>query len=384
MQDSELIARIYDCASKPEQWADTLQDIAERANAFGGMIFDSCHTIHGERVGLYTCSSVYDPNVARHYAGKHNDFEVVDQAKFARLSSDGDEVNLIRCDALAQTREGLETQSNVQAMMEMGIHYRAGALLSKETTSMDRFALQFTKASGPIGQDKLLWVETILPHVAKALSIGRVLHSQKQEIEAKTAVLGRLPFGVAIVSKGKELLSANPEFMRIAEQFNLLSRGATGLSVEKLPNEMREMLTGLEAHGKRGTRPRKEAVFLPSKDAGFGVFLEISPTTQHTETDKLGGETYVVTALDSGQSHTINADAIAKYFPLSKSEKSVLELVVRGRTNVEIAEERGRTVETVNSQLKALLRKSGSRNRTELVRVAVSLSSSALYPDLVL
>ncbi len=384
MQDSELIARIYDCAASPEQWADTLQDIAGQAGAYGGMIFDSCHTVKGERIGLYTCSSVYDPNVALHYSSKHNDFEVTDQAKFARLSTADDAVNLIRCDALAPSREALETQTNVQAMMAMGIHYRAGALLSKETSSMDRFALQFTKAGGPISDKKLLWVESILPHVAKSLSIGRVLHSQKQEIEAKSAVLDRLPFGVAIVSQGRELLSANPEFLRIAEQCNLLSRDAKGLSPNRLPSEMRQMLAGLDAHGKRGARPRKEAVFLPTADTDFGVFLEISPTTQQAESDKAGANNYVVTALDSRQAHDMDADAISKYFPLSPSEKSVLEMVVRGHTNAEIAQDRGRTVETVNSQLKALLRKSGSRNRTELVRVAVSLSSSALYPNLAL
>lgn len=382
MQDSELIAKIYDCASHPKLWGDILQEIADRADAYGGMIFDSCRTSKGERIGLYSCSSVYDPNVALHYARKHNDYEIIDQAKFARLSSDGDEVNLIRCEALADDRMALEKQPNVRAMMEMGIHYRAGALLSKETSSMDRFALQFTHSNGPITQDELEWVETILLHVSKSLSIGRVLNSQKQEIDAKTAVLARLPFGVAIVSAGKELLSANPEFMRIAEECNLLARGGRGLSVDRLPDDMRRMLGGISAHGTKGSRPRKEAVYLPFDDGEFGVFLEISPTTPDAGAVTGSHSSFVVTALDSRKSHEIDAEAIAKYFPLSPSEKLVLEMVVRGNTNSEIAQERGRTVETVNSQLKALLRKSGSRNRTELVRVAVSLSSSALYPDL--
>ena len=158
--------------------------------------------------------------------------------------------------------------------------------------------------------------------------------------------------------------------------------GGRGLSVDRIPDDMRRMLGGISAHGTKGSRPRKEAVYLPFDDGEFGVFLEILPTTPDAGAFTGSHSSFVVTALDSRKSHEIDAEAIAKYFPLSPSEKSVLEMVVRGNTNSEIAQERGRTVETVNSQLKALLRKLGSRNRTELVRVAVSLSSSALYPDL--
>jgi len=48
----------------------------------------------------------------------------------------------------------------------------------------------------------------------------------------------------------------------------------------------------------------------------------------------------------------------------------VIDLVVKGHTNAEIATLRDRSLETINSQLKALILKSGTRNRTELVRLA--------------
>ncbi|MDZ7905849.1 MAG: hypothetical protein U5N55_08860 [Cypionkella sp.] len=164
-----LVPRIYDCVVQPRLWPDLLQDIAREAGAFGAMIFD-CETHDGqESVRLRQASSVYDPEVVAQYVAAQNAHEVQDQARFATLSSRGDEVNLIRCDDLFSGRAELESRPNVQAMMQMGIHYRAGALLSKDTLSLDRFALQFRHAQGAIAEEKRLHVQGILHHVAKVV-----------------------------------------------------------------------------------------------------------------------------------------------------------------------------------------------------------------------
>jgi DNA-binding CsgD family transcriptional regulator len=373
-----LIPRIYDCAVQPSLWPDVLQDIARAAGAFGAMVFD-CETLAGhDWVRLRQASSVYDPDVVTQYVAAQNVWEVRDQARFATLSSRGDEVNLIRCDDLFSGRAELENQPNVQAMMQMGVHYRAGALLCKDTMSLDRFALQFRRAQGAIVEDKRLQVQGILQHVAKSLSIGRAFGAAQGQNIALVAALNSLPFGVAIMRQNGDLIFHNTSFLSLSDAYGLRGAGSQKMAIAQLPDAMRRLLHGVQEHGKFGARPLREAAFLHSARADMGLFIEISPIAAHPELESFGAGAYLVSLLDSQNAHLIDASVLQRFFPITEAETLVLDLVLKGHTNAEIADMRGRSLETVNSQVKALIQKSGTRNRTELVRVAVSLSVATL------
>ena len=70
----------------------------------------------------------------------------------------------------------------------------------------------------------------------------------------------------------------------------------------------------------------------------------------------------------------INSHLLRTIYHLTKAETDVSLLVWKGLTNVQIARLRGRAVDTVNAQLKAILRKTGTTNRTELVQKMGHLS----------
>mmetsp|Transcript_105629 Transcript_105629/g.305653 ORF Transcript_105629/g.305653 Transcript_105629/m.305653 type:complete len:102 (-) Transcript_105629:273-578(-) len=57
---------------------------------------------------------------------------------------------------------------------------------------------------------------------------------------------------------------------------------------------------------------------------------------------------------------------------LTDMERDVLELLCKGLTNTEIAEERNVSNKSVNTLVQKLCRKTDTRNRTELVRWAIS------------
>jgi DNA-binding CsgD family transcriptional regulator len=378
MNQTQLTLQIYDCALQPALWPEVLQQIADQAGALGAMIFDRDLSQPRERVALRMCSPAYYPKTVQTYIEAFNDDEVRDQARFAQLSSVGDEVNLIRCDDLAASRSALELQPNVIEMMEKGVYYRAGALLSKDTDAMDRFALQFMAHQGPIAEPARQMVEGLLPHVAKSLSIGRSfwsLHVRKQNL---VALIEALPFGVAIAAGDGSLLFSNSEFARLAEAYQLCQRGRNQLAAARLPATMQLLLADMQSHGKTGARPLREAGFVMGEVEGTGLFIEISPIRDHPEFERFDRNCFLISTLDSHRAHSINPEVVARFFPMSASELAVLELVVKGHTNAEIADIRGRSTETVNSQVKALIRKSGTRNRTELVRVAVGLSVASL------
>ncbi|MBU4528281.1 MAG: alpha/beta fold hydrolase [Hoeflea sp.] len=84
----------------------------------------------------------------------------------------------------------------------------------------------------------------------------------------------------------------------------------------------------------------------------------------------------VVTFPVASQNRAIPA-ILSESLGLSPSEVEVLELMAKGRSNVEISRERFRSVDTVKSQTQAIFRKLGVTSRLEAVQVVNDLVSLA-------
>jgi DNA-binding CsgD family transcriptional regulator len=80
--------------------------------------------------------------------------------------------------------------------------------------------------------------------------------------------------------------------------------------------------------------------------------------------------------MDTGNSYKISGDVLSEMFALTEAESAVLELMADGLTNQQISDRRSKSVETVNSQVKSVLIKTGTANRTQAIRLATNISSS--------
>lgn len=379
--DLDLIHSIYDLPLNPDGMPDVLQEICDRIGAFGAMVFD-CATIgNTRRVGLQHLSLAYDRAATQAYIDMYNDHEIEDQDRFADLSSSGNEINLIHDQRLYSPDN--PPGPNVLAMREYGVAARFGSLLSKESWNTDRFAFQFGEGAMLPDPAQVLWAEDMLSHLSKSISMGHVFARSKVLNVAVTKYLNTLNIGVAIVDKFGSLMFSNTETDRIVAQNlgvditpqgRILFQGAEAFQTD-VQRLLGGEITGVNGHGTCGARPRREALYVDTEGAQNGVFVEICPIADHPDLEHFGGGARLVTMLDSVQSYQLDAGVVARFFPLSKAEQAVLELLGQGHSNMEIADIRSRSIETVNSQIKSIFRKTNSRNRTELVKVSVGLSA---------
>lgn len=380
--DTDIIRRIYDAALHAESLPQVLQDLADRVGAHGSIIFD-CAIRDGERkVGLLHHSTSYETDMLAHYVRNYNRQEIADQDRMADLSSTGTEINLIHDARLFS--DTVPPGDNVDAMRRRGVAARYGALLNKDSWNTDRFAFQYVHDAALPNAEQLLWAETILSHLAKALSIGRVMARQRSVSTALAHYLDGLNVAVAVVDGRGYMQFSNAEMGRIAqdwEQVELSRDGRLGFRGAGSDAALNALMTQDTAHGNFGARPRREAVFLEGREPDTGLFIEICPISAHPELDSFGDGARLVSILDSAQACTIDSDIVSRFFPLTKSENLVLDLLAQGHSNAEIAEIRSRSVETINSQIKSVLRKTNARNRTEAVKIAVGLSAYGLPPE---
>ena len=216
------------------------------------------------------------------------------------------------------------------------------------------------------------------PKIEKSLSISRAISGHRATEHAMSNFFDTLPVGIGIVSRSGQLIFSNQEMQRIAQSnsaIKIASNGLFSITSDAAQPELANLLGNDDAHGRFGARPRREAVFVPDDTGGSGLFIEICPVSTHPELDKFGEGTRLVSVFDGSVRRDVNPEVVARFFPLSKSEVQVLGLVSEGYSNAQIADIRSRSIETVNSQLKSLLRKTSSCNRTELVKVAMGLST---------
>ncbi len=379
--DIDLIARIYDTALTPTSWPEVLYRVAQHLGAAGAFIFEVRNHDNVPQIASRLFSANYDRQVVADYMVQFNDDELRDQARFAQLSAQSDQVDLISDVELRPNVQDVLNQPNTQFMTKHGLLHRAGALLNKDLLNVDRFALQFDITRGPITIEERKKAGIFLPHIAKVIGLGRPLEHQFRVQAIFEEIINKSDQGIAILNGEGEIVFSNPEFERIVARHNVLRR----LPTKKLQVMRDDVaarfhdLIATDAHGLFGARSRKEAIVLPLADAGSAVFMEICPIEETTYTGRLGVGYRLLTLLDTSKPVFIDVDRISDFYPLSKTEKDVLTLIAKGMSNQDIADLRNSAFETVKSQVKTLMRKTNSGSRLELIHMVRNLSAQVHY-----
>ena len=78
--------------------------------------------------------------------------------------------------------------------------------------------------------------------------------------------------------------------------------------------------------------------------------------------------------VDVDNTQPISIDHLAFAYALTGSEKEVCRYVVDGWSNADIAEKRSVSPETIKSQVAAIMRKTKTNSRTQLVRLSIKTS----------
>ncbi|MEW7009280.1 LuxR C-terminal-related transcriptional regulator [Lentilitoribacter sp. EG35] len=382
--ESELILDIYDATLDPEQWPGILHRLAELIDARGAFVFDVENRYGQEVLNATYFSSNYQADLVRQYLVEYRLLELEDQALFARHSRELDHVELVRDDVLAPSRDELMKRANAAAMRDFGIFYRMGGLLNKDRISADRFALQFSEKSSFPSGERLRILNRVLPHIAKALNIGRHTSRLNQKSDLLSKGYDQLRVGVALLDRRGELLFSNTEFQRQMDCYGAFQLTAENRLVARLDKEnerLSRLFSDINAHGLFGARPRKEALLQPLAHHENALCIEVCPLK---EPNFMNGETlngYAIFSLDTSLDIDIDTEGMARFFSLTPTEAEVLELLTLGLTNSEISEQRERSRETVNTQVKCVLQKTMSSNRTQLMRLALQYSNQIIIKE---
>lgn len=128
-------------------------------------------------------------------------------------------------------------------------------------------------------------------------------------------------------------------------------------------------------HGKFGARPRKEAIGLAEEHS---LCVEVAPLHRAAEIGSKAFDGFLVCSTDTSLPVECDPAPMQQAFGLTDAELALVKAIGDGLTNPEIAERRGRAVDTINTQVKSILAKTSCANRTQFVRMMTRFGTNYL------
>lgn len=374
---AEIILRAYSCAHDPGAWTDVLNRLTERYNANGVIVWEWCGHGASRILRPVMFSSFYRREALEDYIRRHHKSEFSDQLEFEQMSLQygrqaPDRVDLVSEQDLYPVEEEYLAAPHVKEMLGYGIRHRYGALLDRDNPFHSRFSLQTGEERGLLDPEEVAELAEILPHLAKSMELSNALNAYKSEHAAFLKIFDRLHVGICILDAESRVVAKNEEFNRQLDEFDAfwLSRD-TRLILHDLADRKRfdDLLQDFRNHGTFGARPRKEAILVNTPGRAGALCLELLPPTDLLEERTRHNHLAVLISRDTSLPIQVDVKSAMTAFQLTGAEAQVLELVCSGLTNPAIAEQRERSVETINAQVKTVLGKTGTANRTQLVRL---------------
>jgi len=256
---------------------------------------------------------------------------------------------------------------------EMGFTRKVGCKLNDNLCWTDNIAFQFPSHQKTISQESLQRIRSLLPHAAKSIELWRTFSLLKSQYKAVLSALDHVRVGLCVVEPGGSIIVSNDEANRIFDHGGVISLGHDKnirCRSEEMENSIR-LAIQRNCATSCGEDTIAESIYIAGSEDERQVSVEVTPLRDVDGEIATRFNGALVTLIDLSSELEIDSAKIAKAYKLTSSEREVCGLLIRGISVSDIADIRSVTHETVKSQLKSVYRKTNSKSRVELTRLAI-------------
>ncbi|MFG5380786.1 helix-turn-helix transcriptional regulator [Yoonia sp. R2-816] len=253
-----------------------------------------------------------------------------------------------------------------------GVARRLGVRLNADTIWFDAMSIGFDQQELEIPLAASERSRALLPHLTKALEIGRIFTLLKARYKAALSALDQVQAGIVIALPDGQVIVKNAEAERILEQNDGVALARDGRIVTVDPDVTSKIRTHILDVGctAQGQANRHESLVSLVRPSGLTpLLLDISPLSDSKAELEQGLDGVLVTIIDPEQIPYLRLDRFTELYGLTQAETDVCRWIADGANIAEIAERRNTTPTTAKNQVSAVLSKAGVGSRTELIRL---------------
>ncbi|MDR7009878.1 helix-turn-helix transcriptional regulator [Paraburkholderia strydomiana] len=253
------------------------------------------------------------------------------------------------------------------------------------------FGMSRGSGSGPFNEEELALITRLRPHLERGLQLRRRMSALAAQPDYGRAALEALPGYAMMVASDMRILFANTAALNQTTSascgLRLVKCGQTfgnSLFLRAAHRGDNETLAGLvrdAASGRSGGVMRARSPVTASSATGLAVVVSPAPacvvdTTATDPRSQLAPAVALVLAREIVSIHsTAHGQVFRSLFDLSEAEADVAMALIGGRSANDVACSRGVSLDTIRTQIKAVLRKMDALNLRDFERIVASVGA---------
>lgn len=353
---SAIIDRVYEAAFIPENWLPILDDLAKLAEAHGTALFNP-------RIAATNALASRSLSDMHHKMQAEGWFERNTRA--ARLISI-DHHGFVD-EAQYFTDEEVRTQPIfTEVIRALGYGFGTSTFIKIPTGDAIIVAVEKKLDTGPVTARSIAALDRIRPHLARAAMMSSQLEFERVNAAVEALRLANLP--AAVLRYDGRVMAANALLENFAPQISIAAHDFVRFQYPSANSLLAEMLA--MAHGE--SRQASRSFPLPRSDDAPPAVVHLVPVRGNA-CDIFANAAYFLIVTPIDRSRVPTAETIQGLFDLSPAEARVAQNLAMGRDISTTAEQLAVSAETVRSQVKSILSKSGMSRQADFVAALASL-----------
>jgi len=258
-----------------------------------------------------------------------------------------------------------------------GLIASMASVLEKSAISLAGIAVGRSGEQGPIDESSRQRMEGIIPHVRRALKIGKVIDTYRAEATALADVLDGLTAGMFMVDATGRIVHANTMALSMLSEGFVVQTVGGKLSTVDAP-QGDTLLAEVLPKERTGKAPQFTGATIPlMSSTGDRYVAHVLPLT--TRSRRRSGMPYSAVAAifisqaKFSQEHPL--EALARAYKLTPTEMRVLTTIVNVAGIREVAPILGISPTTVKTHLSRIFAKTGVNRQVDLAKLMASYAS---------
>jgi DNA-binding CsgD family transcriptional regulator len=360
---------IYDAALKPELWKKALDNLVQILQTRSVIIM--AYDLADQPFNMQAWSSLYTLDEIREYTEKFSQYEqeISDYLNNCPPRFMGKDVDIW------PNIENERDRPDLKFLRErFGIVARGGARLNTHGAWKDFITVQLGREWKEVPDEFWKMLELTVPHLSKAVEIGRTFSVLRLRYQAVLAALDKVGIGMCIATGNGWIAVSNEEARRILSDRDGLSFSREGYLMARSEDVTARLKAAIHATAQTasGEGIDDEISMTCPRISGKTPFLiVVSPLRDSNSELEPHFSGSLICIIDPDETAEFSIDGLARIFGLSVAETGVCEALIHGGTVKVIADQRGVSPETVRSQVRSIYSKTNVSSRTGLIRLAL-------------
>ena len=365
---TDLIGGIYDAALDATLWSPVLTRAAEFVGGSAAALFSKDPAADSGDV-------YYQVGIDSHYQQLYFDKYVsLDPSTTGHFFAEVEQPVAIA--DLMPYDDFLETRFYREWVQPQGLVDFVSAALEKSMTSVAMFGVFRHQRNGVVDDEARRRMRLILPHIRRAVLIGRLFKLKQAEAASFADVLDGLSAGMFMVDGRGAIVHANRAASEFLDDGDFLS-SIGGRLTARDPQIDRALRDVFAAANLGDAEIGVKGIAVPlSARTGQGYVAHILPLTSGDR--RRAGIAYAAAAAVFVRKTAVKTplppDFIAKAYNLTPSELRVLHAIVEVGGVPEVAAALGIAATTVKTHLSRLFEKTGTKRQADLVKLVAGFS----------